>query len=78
MADKTITTWQPIDTAPKDGTIVLVVAKFYNILNLKNPDLSIRPAKYSTFDGYWRVTFPINEDININPDYWMPLPEMPK
>lgn len=62
--------WQPMETAPKDGTIVLGYdrkAKKWNV-------------KFMTYHttmtgGYWR-----NEVVTgvFNPTHWMPLPKPPE
>jgi len=58
-------TWQPIETAPKDGTLVLVCV---NSQNFEKPFVYIR-GWYPSFgwdgDGAEKVT------------HWMPLPEPP-
>lgn len=74
--------WQPIETAPKDGTWVLVygdgaddeaeqrkiaVAQFTNYLNGRTTDWHWQFAWYD--GGYYGVF--------DNPTHWMPLPEAP-
>lgn len=67
--------WQPISTAPKDGTTVLVCLP--RIMNL------IVRASYSTVHKYWRTDMDTDGGIT-NPtffhdgDFWMPLPEPPQ
>lgn len=63
---KTDTTWQPIETAPKDGTRILMTNK--------NRALSIgrwvTPGRfYRKYEG-WSVNL-------TNPSHWMQLPEPP-
>jgi hypothetical protein len=58
------TTWQPIETAPKDGTEILVLER-------EKKDISY-VAYYSKFEGW---TVPYDE---VDPTHWMPLPEPPK
>ena len=72
--DKPVTTnWRPIETAPHDGTHVLVWVK-------ANPELG-HPANYShAVDAYWT---PHNKGgwvwhgVAGNITHWMPLPEGP-
>ena len=54
--------WRPIDTAPKDGTTVLVANDKY-------------VAEGSFFTGYWSWGMPIADEIQ--PTHWMPLPPPP-
>ena len=77
--------WQPIETAPKDGTSVLLWASW-----LDDPVI----ARYSYQSGYaescWEGTFDgaaalesqgdtwTDEHEVINPTHWMPLPDPPK
>lgn len=65
--------WQPIDTAPKDGTPFLAydshrqamfVAKWHH-------NYSDNPA-----DGYWSNI--VGDDDTCHPTHWMPLPKAPK
>jgi len=57
--------WQPIETAPKDGRIVLVYTKWNNFF-------------VACFEeGYW-CQDNNGQCILDRVDYWMPLPEPPK
>ena len=62
--------WQPIETAPKDGTTVLVYEGYY-----KSGDL-IHTAQYSA--RQWVVLDGMEGDFMLeDPTHWMPLPEPP-
>jgi hypothetical protein len=58
--------WQPIETAPKDGTMLLV----------RSPDMSPYPsaAKWSLSENRW-VEY-VTSDW-CDPTHWMPLPAAP-
>lgn len=59
--------WQPIETAPKDGTRILVTA-----------DDHIHAAHYDkTYSSPWRITDGFGWSVGT-PDCWMPLPAAPK
>jgi len=72
--------WEPIETAPKDGTAILVL-----VYGSKN-------AVVRFIDGYWSVYHLETESRFMNwlrgpkdwlvlskePTHWMPLPEPPK
>jgi hypothetical protein len=75
--------WQPIETAPKDGTPILIW----------QPDRDPKPNDGYCDDhryaiGYWRLAHPgwtINatpwgnrNSASVNPTHWMPLPEPPR
>ena len=66
--------WQPIETAPKDGSMILVCLP--RIMNL------IVRASYSTVHGYWKTDHKTDGGI-ASPtffhagDFWMPLPDPP-
>ena len=72
-----MTEWQPIETAPKDGTDIL--------LWLGEPFNQTRLAGFCRHWGTWVEEEPndfLNEEIfgigcNV-PTHWMPLPEPPK
>ena len=67
--------WKPIETAPKDGTMILVCLP--RMMNL------IVRASYSTVYKYWKTDHDTDGGIT-NPtffhegDFWMPLPDPPK
>lgn len=71
--------WQPIETAPKDGTPVW---GFDNgVMAVMAWAEEMRWDDHSTFrpDGWELVTvvWP-DESSNANPTHWMPLPEAPR
>jgi len=66
-----LTDWQPIETAPKDGTPVLVFCPSY--------DLQIVVARYG--NPYWFLAYcgtaAEDADLHETPTHWMPLPPPP-
>lgn len=58
--------WQPIETAPKDGTDII---GSWQCLN-KTWDMN----KLCFVDGMWLDHY---HDCQFNPTHWMPLPEPP-
>lgn len=77
-----MTTWQPIETAPRDGTKILVCRRFpfdcwhYDVAKwaIKREHISgwaKKVGEYSErYDENW-------EWFEIRPTHWMPLPEPP-
>ena len=63
-------TWQPIETAPKDGTEILVYGSWYPHGKWKGMTLAswLPNEEMWTFDG----------DLMHDVTHWMPLPEAPK
>jgi hypothetical protein len=62
-------TWQPIETAPKDGTIILICGF--------SPDYFVADAKW---DGGWGLFSPENDGYTepcFAASHWMPLPLPP-
>lgn len=64
--------WQPIETAPKDGTCILV----FNGNILSAHWLALNPEV-----GIWLLTESGSDvgagDLSAEPSHWMPLPEAP-
>ncbi len=59
--------WQPIETAPKDGTIVLLAGEF------DYPgDWRIKIGYWSACDDDWYLCW-----ASWKPTHWMPLPDAP-
>lgn len=62
--------WQPIETAPRDGT--LCALRFRDRLG----PYEVHDAHFFHDDGFWyRVEPPTR--IELRPVAWMPLPEPP-
>ena len=64
--------WQPISTAPKDGTHVLVSVTF-----LVDDEPHSETWVDFWHDGSWMM-FPNLIMVPFPPTYWMPLPEPPQ
>ncbi len=68
--------WQPIETAPKDGTEFIGFGTY--------PDHDETPVEYmhvAHFSGDYEHPWEINDGDFVSPCYfthWMPLPEPPK
>ena len=69
-------TWQPIDTAPKDGTWILLAADSgYTTTPLR---VSVCQWSFDTYHSFWRDHSCDNfRDDGDEPTYWMPLPPVP-
>lgn len=64
--------WQPIETAPKDGTLIL--GYFPQEGWWKNRDTFIRSTRWVPgFMGGWAF----QGDFNAEPSHCMPLPPLP-
>lgn len=72
--------WQPIDTAPKDGTWIIV-----------SGDGRVEPACWeqrkdddghsgwcAAGSSYGGVLYDIHYELEFNPTHWMPLPPAPQ
>ena len=70
--------WKPIETAPKDGTNVLVYERFpkwQKWVGKDEYDSYIEIGYYQ--DGDWCIRAHV-PPWNNDPTHWMPLPEPPK
>lgn len=80
-----MTDWQPISTAPKDGTPVIVAVPTKDLDGFHVGEAYYDPENYEGGDWWWAGTGygdyhggPIS-DINFHqPSHWMPLPAPPK
>ena len=67
--------WQPIETAPKDGTRILCVMHgVVEIVQFDKQEYHKHPNPYwTTWNAYSK-----NRDRGSQPLVWMPLPEPPQ
>lgn len=72
--------WQPIETAPRDGTPILVYSPGHD----QSDPTNIIVAKFEDYEGetWWafceNVLADIAGQVDPEPTHWMPLPEPPK
>jgi len=69
-----MTEWQPIDTAPKDGTAILIwpaKSSFYG------DDTISYIVRWQDWKGCW-IEASGEEYDTFYPTHWMPLPAPPK
>jgi hypothetical protein len=63
--------WQPIETAPKDGTYMLLMSRSGVVIGLwdahEDREFGTVPAWRDDGEGY-----------ELHPTHWMPLPDPPK
>ena len=69
-----MTNWQPIETAPKDGTEILLAVK-YPRAPRKGFFTEVMTAQFSKQENDWIATS--GEDVTGTATHWMPLPEAP-
>ena len=68
--------WQPIETAPKDGTWILVYKPF-KLYGFNDSKWFVDKYIVRWDDECWNISMTF-EDKVIYPTHWMPLPEQPK
>ena len=67
--------WQPIETAPKDGTRILVPYPIFDPGNL-----TASPDRYEIIVVHWREVGWVSDGawmLHEDPTHWMPLPPPP-
>ena len=68
--------WQPIETAPEDGTVVLGYCPYDD----KYPNMSsIYPIRFNgrKYAEGWYSQTTDGDDDGVEPTHWMPLPDAP-
>lgn len=66
-------TWQPIETAPKDGTPIMVTGG-----NIDSAGSNSVPLIVEWNGNWWgAIHYCYIQPIAENPIYWMPLPNSP-
>jgi hypothetical protein len=68
--------WQPIKTAPKDGTEILAVGQWHGEIGEGELKPSIHVVSWVY--GIWEITGSCVYGSFIKATHWMPLPEKPK
>jgi len=70
--------WQPIETAPKDGSGILIAGGTYIYSDYEPmPFLSVTIAQW--YQDGWRGDTFAHDEWNVHkPTHWMRLPEPPK
>ena len=61
--------WQPIETAPKDGTEILAWSRREGVFVV---------FWYTLMGGWCWTAHDLDGDETMNPTHWMPLPELPE
>lgn len=69
-------TWQPIETAPKNGTTVLLFTPYRHIDS--DPTSGIRTGFWCKYDQLWDRDYSSKRMAKAEaPTHWMPLPSAP-
>jgi hypothetical protein len=70
-ADTQTATWQPIETAPKDGERIMLA-------DVSDGYVSSGFYDQSVWNHGWVTACDRSDADTIDPTHWMPLPEPPK
>lgn len=78
-----MTTWQPIDAAPKDGQAILgyvVKAEWDAGIDTVSPRRSFAPFVAALYWDRieWRFVYDFETYASAEAAFWMPLPESPE
>jgi|ERR1700723_33065 len=65
--------WQPIETAPRDGKIVLLFGRDADGDNWK-----MKTGSWNRFENQWYWDGRTIKGYDIQPSHWQPLPEPPE
>jgi hypothetical protein len=71
---ETSTVWHPIETAPRDGTIVLL----YSPARGDTPRDHYGPGQFDACDPVMCCQGRWEHELFGDPTHWMPLPELPR
>ena len=75
--------WQPISTAPKDGTEILLFGLFSWDYDFEDAKPTTAVGEWDDYGGYeceggWQTITHNPYKDNCEPTHWKPLPEPPK
>ena len=80
-AEERQTGWQPIETVPRDGTVVLLHCSMDNLCGYASSVRSKKKIAVGYFDGHWVDGRPGGHGSgggDSNYTHWMPLPAAPE
>jgi hypothetical protein len=69
MSDET-TGWRPIETAPRDGTQIIIPSQFAQM----DADIAAYDPSCPSGHYWWSIKLELSID---EPKWWMPIPEVP-
>lgn len=72
-----MTEWQPIETAPKDGTRVLAVWGQHGVQIIRWHSWEARPEYFVRAGACWKPDDHMCP-LNVEPTRWQPLPSPPE
>lgn len=70
--------WRPIESAPKDGTGVLLYGMPSEHAGVSWQKATVLSGYYDKLDGAWCSTTSAWDGPFVKPTHWMPLPPAPK
>jgi len=70
--------WQPIETAPQDGSWVLLCGGRWACDNDWLPPVAVAQWEGQGFCAYWSAAVPDQDAAYDSPTHWMPLPPPPE
>ena len=68
--------WQPIETAPKDGTIILL--SFYYLNGVHTNKSFVAMTEWEKEINGYKILSNLEKDGTLKISHWMPIPESPK
>lgn len=74
MEERSMGEWQPIETAPTDGTMLILA--IHDGGDSSKP-FHIAIAGWSSEDAEWKRDFDDPYSSTWPPSYWLPLPAVP-
>jgi hypothetical protein len=72
--------WMPIETAPKDGTVILLHLSEYSLCGYPKSIWSWKSVAVGRYDGYWQIGVPDGHASGGGDKqftHWRPLPLHP-
>ena len=77
MAMTETITWEPIETAPKDGRLVLLCGGEWCFFRTIKVPSSVVPAWFCEKSNMWTLHIDVEWGVYRNPTHWAELPKGP-